>query len=317
MQQYLNIHLTRYLFMAEIQKKESPVKKASFKEFFRPTKQKIIAFLVLFLIFVTIDTLLFASLALSASPLLYAFVALVLSYFFGCYIDKTKKWIIMIFFYLIIMLVIVKIIFMVFTPTETLDASAFVKAGCTQEKYDGRILLDCSPAGFSNESYCSLRTASKSLKYLTPRDGIAECMFYGYRLNESEWDNAIKYLGCMVRRPIRYVVLKHNAFQLIKNKDEFKQFFGPVETKKEALSFAVALTDSYPLHSPFLFLRGTRPTYVKETPEGFKVHLFEYQGCGCEHPYRAIDYLVTREGDINQVSEKIIFESKLSSFCAD
>jgi hypothetical protein len=87
--------------------------------------------------------------------------------------------------------------------------------------------------------------------------------------------------------------------------------FAPVETKEEALSFAVALTGSFPKYDasvPEGYFPVAPPiisTYMEETNGGFKIHLFDYDICGCgSHPYYAVDYYVTRAGNVTELSRQ-------------
>lgn len=49
-------------------------------------------------------------------------------------------------------------------------------------------------------------------------------------------------------RPVfnKYIIWNNGTFAVIRNKEEFKKFFAPIETPEEALSFAIAITGSYP-----------------------------------------------------------------------
>lgn len=47
------------------------------------------------------------------------------------------------------------------------------------------------------------------------------------------------------------------------------------------------------------------------------VHLFESELCGCgSHPYYAIDYLVTRDGNVTELSKEEVFNSTMQ-ICVD
>ncbi|HIQ49879.1 MAG TPA: hypothetical protein EYH56_01650 [Nanoarchaeota archaeon] len=122
--------------------------------------------------------------------------------------------------------------------------------------------------------------------------------------------------GCL--RPVfnKYIIWNNGTFAVIRNKEEFKKFFAPIETPEEALSFAIAITGSYPKYdiniskNDFVILAPViKGTYVKEVSNGFKVHLFDYQLCGCGyHPHYTVDYLVTKTGDIKEISRQVIYK---------
>ena len=59
-------------------------------------------------------------------------------------------------------------------------------------------------------------------------------------------------------------------------------------------------------------------TYVEEVEEGFKVHLFNYRLCGCgTHPHYAVDYLVTKTGEVKEIFKQEIYEDPLFTACVD
>lgn len=74
----------------------------------------------------------------------------------------------------------------------------------------------------------------------------------------------------------RYIILKGREFKAINNKSEFVRFFVLVETPEEALNFAIALTNSYPIYNVSVpqsyrtFVSEIEPTYVEETSGGFR-----------------------------------------------
>lgn len=123
-----------------------------------------------------------------------------------------------------------------------------------------------------------------------------------------------------------YIILTDKGFKVIRNQEEFKQFFAPVETPEEALSFAVALTGSLPMYEikvpkkdRYMFVKIFTPvietTHIKEIPEGFKVRLFDRTGyCGRSVLY-AVDYLVTKDGEVKEISRKEVYETDLGILC--
>lgn len=206
-------------------------------------------------------------------------------------------------------------------PNLTVDISPFIKAGCVKEKN----YLSCPSINLEEKYSCNrIALPSKYLGGLLPKVPIVECTFW-----KKNWttDEGIILKGCVA--PIlnlnKYIVLINGEFKLINNKEEFKQFFAPVETPEEALSFVVALTNSYPMYDIkippryVVFKSKIEATYVKEISEGFKVHLFDYQLCGCgPHLYYAVDYLVTNTGEIQEISRQKIYKDPMEDgLCVD
>ncbi|HPT20151.1 MAG TPA: hypothetical protein PLJ25_08800, partial [Methanothrix sp.] len=122
--------------------------------------------------------------------------------------------------------------------------------------------------------------------------------------------------GCMMPLFRKYVVKQGEDFKLIESAEDFKSEFAPVETKEEALAFAVALTSSlsrYDTSAPegyFSVSSAITPTYANETEKGYLVHLFDSELCGCgTHPYYAVDYLVSKDGNVTEIARQEIYNS--------
>ncbi|HPS92155.1 MAG TPA: hypothetical protein PKV33_08365, partial [Methanothrix sp.] len=105
--------------------------------------------------------------------------------------------------------------------------------------------------------------------------------------------------------------------------EDFKSEFAPVETKEEALAFALALTSSLPRYDTsvpegyFSVSSAMTPTYANETEKGYIVHLFDSQLCGCgTHPYYAVDYLVSKDGNVTEIARQEVYNSTMQ-ICFD
>jgi hypothetical protein len=122
----------------------------------------------------------------------------------------------------------------------------------------------------------------------------------------------------------RFIAMQNGEFKQIRTKEEFLSVvFAPVETKEEALSFAVALTGSFPKYDAsvsegyFPVASPIISTYMEETNGSFKIHLFDYDICGCgSHPYYAVDYYATRAGNVTELSRQKVYDSN-SIICVD
>ncbi len=195
----------------------------------------------------------------------------------------------------------------------SIDSSAFADAGCSFD--DG--YADCSRAGLDKRFGCSsIRNASNDLGGLSPKLPMAECLIRGKDF-ESGSDKGIVSIGCMITFYRRYIIEQDGRFKSISTKEEFRSQFAPVETPEEALSFAVALTDSFSKYDTsipegyFPVVKHIELSYVEDEKNGtYKVHLFQEEYCGCGmHPWYAIDYLVTRDGNITEIDRQMILNS--------
>lgn len=162
--------------------------------------------------------------------------------------------------------------------------------------------------------------ASQTFENLSPQLPIVECLFLSEDYNSQE---GIVREGCMMPLFRRYIAKQGEEFKLIESIEDFRSIFAPVETKEEALAFAVALTSSLPRYDTsvpedyFPVSPSITPTYAKETEGGYMVHLFDSEICGCgSHPYYAIDYLVTRDGNVTELSREKVYDSNMQ-ICVD
>ncbi|MDQ1262154.1 MAG: hypothetical protein QG575_1335 [Euryarchaeota archaeon] len=162
--------------------------------------------------------------------------------------------------------------------------------------------------------------ASQALENLSPQLPIVECLFRSEDYNSQE---GIVREGCMMPLFRKYIAKQGEEFQLIESIEEFQSIFAPVETKEEALAFAVALTSSLPRYDTsvpegyFPVSSSITPTYAKETEGGYIVHLFDSELCGCgSHPYYAIEYLVSKAGHVTELSREKVYDSTMQ-MCVD
>ncbi|MBD1938852.1 hypothetical protein H6F73_16280 [Microcoleus sp. FACHB-68] len=205
--------------------------------------------------------------------------------------------------------------------SATVDISGFIQAGCVQEGEN----LNCSKIKLEEKFSCErIIPPSGALIGLSPALPIAECTFINR--NTSTTSEGISRKGCRLPLYNKYIVLTaDNEFKEIATKEAFQKFFAPVEKPEEALSFAVALTKSYPrskitVPKEFrVFVPKIKDTSVKKIASGYQVNLFDYQVCGCgPHPHYAVDYTVTKTGEVTEISrEKIYEDPKQDGLCVD
>ncbi|MCI0617896.1 hypothetical protein L0244_33405 [bacterium] len=218
------------------------------------------------------------------------------------------------------------------------DIQPILQNGCTRipAKKEGQgdccyevpAHLDCTQLGIEKQYGCSpVQEVPSYLGGLSPKVPIVECIFYGKWGEETK--DGIRYKGAgMIPVFNKYIVFESSGFKVLNNPSEFKKFFVPIESAEEALSYAAAITGSYPIYRieiPKGYKREAsiiRSTYVELLPgpsSGYKVHLFDYKvgGCGPHHHY-AIDYMVTIDGSLKEVERQNIWRNpKEDNLCAD
>ncbi len=200
------------------------------------------------------------------------------------------------------------------------DREPLLKLGC---KVNGDALI-CgvrSTAKGEGITCGEYSQANDLLGGLSPKAAITGCDILGRGVE----GKGIYRSGCRLSTWHRYVVADVHGLVLIDTKEAFVRRFAPVETPAEALAFAVAMTDSKALFKIELpkdaevFLKTIEPTSVEPVAEGFKVRLYGYQFCGCgPHNHLAIDYLVTRAGEVRELSSTPAWlDPKLKKICID
>jgi hypothetical protein len=205
------------------------------------------------------------------------------------------------------------------SSNKSIDSNAFIDAGCFVDGYN----LDCSNLGLDQQFGCIwISSAPAALGNLSPMLSLVECLV---RSEDNSFNSSegIVSEGCMMPMYRRFIAMQDGEIKPIRTKQEFQSMFAPVETKDEALSFAIALTSSSPKYDAsapegyFPVASPIEPTYVEEDDGGFRVHLFDYEVCGCgSHPYYAIDYYVTRAGNVTELSRQKVYDSN-STICMD
>ncbi len=207
-----------------------------------------------------------------------------------------------------------------FCPIAAAEASLsseFLNSGCVIDGYK----LNCSSLGLEQRFGCyEVANTSVELEALDPRLPIVECHSLA---TESSGQEGLVRTGCMLAGYRNYIVKKDGDFRLIRSRDEFASLFAPVQSPQEAMAFAVALTNSFPLYDTappegyFSVSSAIAPSSVEEKDGSFVVHLFDRPICGCgSHPYYAVDYLVTEAGNVTELSRQKVYDSN-AMICFD
>jgi hypothetical protein len=209
-------------------------------------------------------------------------------------------------------------------PQTSVDSVPFLDAGCS---VDGYGTLSCDPDSPLAALECDLIfEPSDLLGALDPAMPIAECIVEPF--SREDWEKAALLIeeiessgdyfytyGCLNPQFIRYVVHRDGSFKLLKNEDELRAVFAPVDSANEALAFAQAVTgfggyfDLTKEPGLRYFVDVLEDTHVDEVDRGYQVLLYQYQFCGCgPHTTSAVDVLVTREGKVEVLHFEPAFE---------
>lgn len=176
----------------------------------------------------------------------------------------------------------------------------------------------------------SLRPPSEFLGGLKPYLPLQVCVNIG----KSSSGESVTDVGCSSAVRERYIVVPSMSGKedpkLINSKEEFRNFFAPIEDGKEAVSYLAALTTSYPIYKfPKKFsIRGMdgeytskdlKPTEIDEGDKGYLVRLFSEPMCGCHTPeLYEVTYFVSKDGQITKKDEKKVWQASGGRIvCAD
>jgi hypothetical protein len=204
-------------------------------------------------------------------------------------------------------------------PDLSTDVSAFLQTGCTQNGQS----LDCENAPAIKAFGCNRTDVPLYAGGLTPKTPIVECEFQHARFEVDEKKLEGVNLGGGFLLLERKFIIFDNGFRLL-GKKEFEQRFLPIETPDEAVSYVTETTTAYPVFNlsvpaGWRVYGDVNPTTFETAPEGFKVRMFDYDFFGCgPHDYYAVEYLVTPQGEVKQLSTRAVFANpELDGLCVD
>jgi hypothetical protein len=169
---------------------------------------------------------------------------------------------------------------------KDIDISAFKNVDCTWQSDDYAI---CNEDGIFKKMGCSTLTSPDStFNLLNPSVNLISCNYVPEMIDEVDMTaDGIYNSGCS--RPVlkRLVVYHEGNYQLIKNLQELIGFFAPIDTKEEALAFAIAATGYQPLFqfdppSEYRYMiNNIEDTKVEILDDGYLVNLYHHNLCGC------------------------------------
>ena len=123
----------------------------------------------------------------------------------------------------------------------------------------------------------------------------------------------------------RYGVYKNNKWHLIKNINDAKLIFAPINNELEAFSYAILLSGHYPYFglkhnkSYRYFVNNIEDSYSMKTRNKFIVLLYgndNKYGCG-SFPEYSIKLEITQNGDISEIEKIKVFEDLRNVDCWD
>lgn len=161
---------------------------------------------------------------------------------------------------------------------------------------------------------------------LEPSYPVLPCsMIVGHPNKQEQFESEgyISRTGGFVTSYLRYIVVRNKEPQLIKNADELKEIFAPIESSEEALSYALITTDldAYYGHELYTgydyFTDVIEDTHVTEVSTGYIVNLFNQPEFGCDHAISQTLVVVDYAGTVTQSEPEVIYDNLMVQMCND
>jgi hypothetical protein len=186
-------------------------------------------------------------------------------------------------------------------------------------------LLDCTALAPKQKlNLREIREVPDALGGLTPAVPMIQS-FVSENWRERSKNKGVRVVGCRLRQFLQYSIYTKGEIRILDTPEAFRSFFAPVNSAAEAFSFAVALTGSEPIHKIDLPVgmaveaSDIPPTFVRKVSEGYLVHLFDYDLCGCgPHWTYSVEYLVRKDGTVEMTSRKKFYrDPQQDGLCVD
>lgn len=188
---------------------------------------------------------------------------------------------------------------------QEVDLTPFQNLGCAWQE---RGYAQCEKDSVAERLGCqSLYKPKNYFSLLNPQQSIVRCFYSPGTYVEAEviQTEAIYNDGCSMQMFARLLTYQDGNYHLIKNKEELKNSFAPIENEGEALAYLLASRDVSPMfdfdppEEYEYFLDPIEETYIEKTADGFQILVYHYALCGCgDHPTYQEIYLVTESGEI-------------------
>ena len=211
-------------------------------------------------------------------------------------------------------------------PTvEPTDLSPFENIGCT---WQGKVYADCPEGSIPQKMGCdSLTRPSGPLGLLAPESQMLICSYLPYL--HSEPDNmeakGLYDRGCKARSKERLLVYSDGDYLLIRDLEDLRYNFTPINNSDQALGYAIAAT-GYTARYDFEDLKNYRiltdnleETIVTPVSDGFEIVLYHQELCGCgPHTTFMQKVKVTTTGDLDLLASIEAFENpEEDNLCVD
>jgi len=131
--------------------------------------------------------------------------------------------------------------------------------------------------------------------------------------------------GCSLTVHQRLLAYKDGDYLLLRDIEDLKYYFTPIDNQEKALGYAIAVTGYSPIYSfdqmenYRILVNELEPTHIQSSNESYEINLFDHQICGCgPHPYLMKKVKITIVGDFEMLESTPVFENpEEDDLCVD
>jgi hypothetical protein len=205
------------------------------------------------------------------------------------------------------------------------DIAPFQTIGCIWESENYAI---CPEGSIPKKMGCdSFSIPPEFLSLIDDESQFVQCSYAPLLQNPpDEGDSKGLYnSGCAIVAQQRLIAYKDGDYLLIRDIEDLKYYFSPIDSQDKALGYAIAATGFSPYYN-FNQMENFRilvneldPTHVQTTSDSYEINLFDNQICGCgPHTYFMNRVKVSFAGDIEILETIAVFENpEEDNLCVD
>jgi len=208
---------------------------------------------------------------------------------------------------------------------ESVDISPFQSIGCMWQTEN---YATCPAESIPKKMGCdTLTTPNDYLNLIDANSQFVNCSYAPLLQNppdETE-SKGLYNSGCSTTVYQRLLAYKDGDYLLIRDLEDLKYYFSPIDSQEKALGYAIAATGYTPLFSfdqmenYRILVDELEPTQLKSSSESYEINLFDYQMCGCgPHPHIMKWVKITINGDLEILESTPVFENpEEDDLCVD
>jgi hypothetical protein len=207
-------------------------------------------------------------------------------------------------------------------PDLQVDFSPFKNFGC---KISSSNWYSCEDDSLLYNLGCTYIEEMPMLGGLTPEYPIAACVL---QINEDSDvadipDSCLYYDGGFITFCYRYVVYKDHSYQLVEGIEGFREFYAPIDSPDEALSFVLA---NYYYEAYYgqaknkdyeYFTQTLEDTFVETVVDGYIVHVFNTYSVCDAYETKSVQIKVTYDGHLTELNKTLVYRDPTRIGCED